>query len=117
MTWVRVERTVKPGSAPYRRGSLYLVSDACYSGCWARALVWMYVELRGFGSARDAEVKRTDPRDQWEPISRIMIQTSCGMRVQVADGMFAPLWVAAQLDPGQGLGRPLRRSPPDLWRA
>ncbi|MED5418172.1 MAG: hypothetical protein VYA27_05685, partial [Verrucomicrobiota bacterium] len=105
--WADFDKKIPVTDKDYRRGSLTIVSDCCYSGCWPTTAAWHYSEMRGFGGPKSEGVKKTDPSDKCEYWERVCIQSSTGRREPVEDAVFAPGFVQLQLDPTEPAMSPL----------
>ncbi len=78
--WADFDKKIPKGHPDYRRGSLTIVTDCCYSGCWPTTAAWHYAEMRGFGGPGSEAVKKTDPSDKCEFWERVCAQSSTGRR-------------------------------------
>ena len=98
-------------SGPVKKGSLLIVSDACFSGAWCAFFSWLYVEYRGFMDTREF----VDRDNMYEPLDRVFIQAASGRRWEAYDAIFAKWLVEAQLD-GVGDTTEKARSPYRLYK-
>ena len=77
-----------------KKGSLMIISDACFSGAWCAFYSWLYVEYKGFLDTRNL----VDKENRYEPLDRVFIQAASGRRWEAYDAVFAKWLVEAQLD-------------------